>query len=232
VLPYYGWRTESLLRLVVGLLLCLALGGVVTGLLGGRGGDAVRFLVSGLCFHGALLVLVQVMLREHGVGWGEVFGLREGSWVRVLGLGFWVAVLVVPVAWGLSWVSAEVMRVFFVEPVPQQAVTTLRTSKAVWEKVLMGLLAVGLAPWAEEVLFRGVFYPVLRLRMRRWLAVGATSLFFAAIHLNAMTFVPLVVLSVMLCWLYEETGNLWAPVVAHASFNLANLVFLLRDPSW
>jgi uncharacterized protein len=87
-------------------------------------------------------------------------------------------------------------------------------------------MAVAVAPAAEEVLFRGLLYPVLKRRIgMRW-AVAVSSLLFAVIHLNLMTFVPLLLLAGLLVWLYEYTGNLLAPVAAHAVFNLANLLLL------
>jgi uncharacterized protein len=209
-------------------MLCLAVGGMISGWMPGPGRETLRFLVNAVCFHGAVLLMVQLLLWEHRTGWREAFGLGSRGWVGVAGLGALAALVVLPVAWGLSWVAAEVMRMFFVEPAPQQAVMTLQTSKAAWEQCLMGLVAVAVAPWAEEVLFRGLFYPVLKQRVRPWVAVGATSVLFAVIHLNAMTFVPLLVFSLVLTWLYDSTENLLAPVTAHAVFNLVNLLMLLR----
>jgi len=38
---------------------------------------------------------------------------------------------------------------------------------------------------------------------------------------------PLFVLALALTWLYEKTGGLLAPVLAHSLFNVANLLLLL-----
>ena len=51
------------------------------------------------------------------------------------------------------------------------------------------------------------------------LALWGTALFFALIHFNLATFLPLLLLALVLTWLYEKTGNLLAPIAAHAAFN-------------
>ena len=42
---------------------------------------------------------------------------------------------------------------------------------------------------------------------------------------------PLTLLRLLLALLYEKTGNLLAPILTHAFFNLANLL-LIRHPEW
>ena len=51
-----------------------------------------------------------------------------------------------------------------------------------------------LAPVAEELLFRGILYPAIKQAGFPRLALWGTSLLFAAMHMNLVTFVPL------LCW--------------------------------
>ena len=58
------------------------------------------------------------------------------------------------------------------------------------------------------------------------LALWLTSVLFAAMHLNLVTFVPLFVLSIALILLYEKTDNLLAPITTHALFNAANFLAL------
>jgi uncharacterized protein len=227
VVPNENWSSESWLRLVAGLIFCLMLGGVLNGLIAGSEWMWLRFLVGTATFHGAALVLVHWLLREQGSGWTEAFGLDRGRLSTVMGLGALVAVMVLPIAWLGSYGSAELMRFFLFEPEPQAAVTTLRSSTRWWQGWSMGFMAVTVAPVAEEVLFRGLMYPGLKRRLGIGRAALISSVLFALIHVNLMTFVPLLLLAGVLVWLYEHTGNLLAPVVAHAVFNLANLLLLL-----
>ena len=81
----------------------------------------------------------------------------------------------------------------------------------------------------EETLFRGVLYPLIKQQGYPRIALWSTSLFFALIHANLMTFLPLTVLALALVWLYERTDTLLAPVLAHGFFNLANFVLLVYE---
>jgi membrane protease YdiL (CAAX protease family) len=57
----------------------------------------------------------------------------------------------------------------------------------------------------------------------RWLAIIVTSILFAVIH--PLWSAPIIfILSLMLGYVYERTGNLWAAVGLHAMFNLVNTV--------
>jgi membrane protease YdiL (CAAX protease family) len=115
------------------------------------------------------------------------------------------------------------------EPVVQPTVRALQGGAPVWLTVYVGLAAVLVAPFVEEVLFRGILYPTLKDRGYRRTALWGVSLLFAAIHGNLMTFVPLTFLALMLTLLYEQTGNLLAPILTHALFNALNFVWLVRS---
>ena len=86
------------------------------------------------------------------------------------------------------------------------------------------LITVVLAPLGEELLFRGVLYPAMKRAGFPRLAWWGTSLLFATIHFNRPIFIPLLLLSLLLVWLYEYTDNFLAPLTTHALFNAANLV--------
>ena len=61
----------------------------------------------------------------------------------------------------------------------------------------------------------------------RWAAIGLTSVAFASLH---PTFsIPIIfVFSICLGYLYERTGNLWATIIVHGTFNtMQTILFLL-----
>ena len=83
-----------------------------------------------------------------------------------------------------------------------------------------------LAPISEELYFRGfVFNTYLRTRGRS-VAFVATSLLFAALHLNLPALLPILVLSLMFCWAYQRTGSIVPSVVGHALNNTAAFCIL------
>lgn len=94
------------------------------------------------------------------------------------------------------------------------------------------LMAVIVAPMAEEIIFRGYFYGVIRRYGGRFSAVLTSSLLFAAIHDHLPSFPGLFVLAMILCLLYERTGSLWANICFHSAFNTSTLIFLLLWPDF
>jgi membrane protease YdiL (CAAX protease family) len=97
------------------------------------------------------------------------------------------------------------------------------------QKIVFGTAAILLAPLAEESIFRGILYPVVKQMGYPSVALYGSSLLFAASHFNIMTFLPLFLLALVLVWLLETTDTLIAPIVAHASFNAANFVIYLNE---
>jgi CAAX protease family protein len=83
------------------------------------------------------------------------------------------------------------------------------------------VMIVGLAPIAEESFFRGFLFAGLRSRWSLVPAAVVSGLIFGLVHAptGITTVVPLAVLGVALCWLYDRTGSLWPCVIAHAINN-------------
>ena len=89
------------------------------------------------------------------------------------------------------------------------------------------LIAV-LAPISEELFFRGFVFSGLRSRMSLWPAAVISGLVFGLVHAptGITTVVPLAVLGAVLAWLYDRTGSLWPPVIAHAFNNALALAII------
>ena len=182
-----------------------------------------RTVLAAVCFQGIALVLVHIFVREHEMGWTQAFGFRN-NWKRAVLIGVLGTLLFLPIGWGLQWSSAELMSHFNVEPNQQEAVRALEHVEGWVDRLALAGVAIVLAPIAEEILFRGVLYSFIRKLGFPALALWSTSLLFALIHWNAMTFMPLLVLAVVLALLYEKTDNLLAPIAMHSLFNALNFV--------
>jgi membrane protease YdiL (CAAX protease family) len=188
-----------------------------------------RMVIATLSFQGAGLVLIGRFLREQQRSWSEAFGFgnRRGQAVLVGVLG---ALIFLPVGWGLQQASGLVMTHLphvHMAPREQLPVHALRVSFSWSGRLALGAAAVLLAPVAEEAMFRGILYPVVKHLGYPRLALWGTSLLFALVHLNVVTFVPLLVLALLLTALYERTDNLLAPIAAHVLFNALNFLTLL-----
>jgi membrane protease YdiL (CAAX protease family) len=87
------------------------------------------------------------------------------------------------------------------------------------ERLAMGLIASLLAPFAEEVAFRGYVLSALRTRLRPGVAIAASSVLFAAMHLDPVRFPAVLFLGAFLGWLAWRSGSVWPAVAAHAANN-------------
>jgi membrane protease YdiL (CAAX protease family) len=89
---------------------------------------------------------------------------------------------------------------------------------------LMAFAAVVAAPLCEEIVFRGYLYSAAKSFAGPWVAALCSSLVFAAAHGSLAALLPLLVFGVVLVFLYEKTGSIWAPIAAHGCFNGATVI--------
>ena len=192
--------------------------------------STTRVLASLLSVQFISLVLVRRFIAAHGLRWNTAFEFRW-DWKRALWLGSLLALLFLPLGWGLQLGSVTVMEQFHLEPREQEAVELLRGPEALVSRCVLGAAAILTAPVVEEMLFRGILYPAIRRAGFPRLAWWGSAVAFGAIHMNLATFVPLTALALLLTWLYESTGSLLAPIAAHSVFNAMNFALVWMQQS-
>ncbi len=92
---------------------------------------------------------------------------------------------------------------------------------------LMLMMAVLVAPIAEETIFRGYIYGVTKRYLGKPGAALLSAALFAAMHLNLAALPSLFVLALCLTLAYEATGSLLVNIFMHSLFNLSMLVAIL-----
>ena len=101
-------------------------------------------------------------------------------------------------------------------PVTEVLRSGVTTAELVWILVLLCVVV----PVAEEIFFRGVVYRGLRARWGALVAVLASSVFFGAVHLELVHFLPILVLGMILAYSLERTGSLVPAMAIHALNNV------------
>ena len=89
-----------------------------------------------------------------------------------------------------------------------------------------------MAPLSEELFFRGFMFSGLRRSIPLWPAALVSALVWGALHLgggNIGVVVQLSIFGVILAWLYERSGTLWAPIIAHTINNSIAFTLLVTD---
>lgn len=226
-LPQAGW---SGMTVFVGAL--VAIGIIVIG------GLVVALFELGLesnanLYATQLVVGVAFGLTAIGFAAAEVDGrLREA--LERLGLGRILLRIVVIAGLGwLAYVAAAALLVPILQPEQEDVTRRLGTDEgSVLSVIVAGLLIVVVAPLSEELFFRGFMYAGLRRSMPIWPAALVSGAIFGSLHLaggNAGVAIQLAVFGVILAYLYERTGSLWAPILAHALNNTIAFVLLLTN---
>ncbi|MFA5793300.1 MAG: type II CAAX endopeptidase family protein [Candidatus Gracilibacteria bacterium] len=82
------------------------------------------------------------------------------------------------------------------------------------------IFVVIIAPFLEELFFRGFVYRVFTKTWPVWMASILTAFLFASIHFQFQTFLPLFFLGLLLNYVYQKTGSIWTAIAFH-SFNNA-----------
>jgi membrane protease YdiL (CAAX protease family) len=96
-----------------------------------------------------------------------------------------------------------------------------------WPDLVLISLAAGVG---EEMLFRGVAQGVLGRWFGVWTGVGVASVLFGLLHLITPGYILISsVMGVYLGVVYLYNGNLLTVIVAHAVYDFAALVLLLRE---
>ena len=81
------------------------------------------------------------------------------------------------------------------------------------------LFACVLAPFLEEMLFRGIILRSFLHQYSRTASILGSSLLFGVAHLNIYQFVTAFIAGIVLGWLYERTRSLWPCILLHAAGN-------------
>lgn len=229
--PYglpWGWHNmgKAVLFITVGSLLLMGIvmaGMVVTGTIP----DEAAGLAAGPIFGLGIGMYLIVMLAVYRFAVQAAAESGKSNW-RALGWrgfdGKWIWAL--PPLLFLQFAGMAVANILFVVPFvgndfenPQiEAITgggTLSTND-LW--LLMLLIAV-VAPIAEELFFRGMLYPLLRLRLSMWPAIVVNGLLFSVIHLLPPLLPGLFIVGMVLAWVRERSGSLIPCILLHALQN-------------
>lgn len=93
--------------------------------------------------------------------------------------------------------------------------------------VLLCIPAIAIfTPIIEELIFRAGIYRFLKSKMPALPAAIVSSVFFALMHDSYASYLPLTLFGCVLCFAYEKTGRIAAPMIIHGLFNANTLLCL------
>jgi len=149
-------------------------------------------------------------------------GLRPID-ARILAAGLLGGLAMFAVVLGLGTLQSVVVHVR-----PEQSVVGALAGAR--DPLLIGAFAVVacvVAPFVEELVFRGLLFNALRRYVPFALAAPLSALLFAYAHATPSALVPLWGGGIVLAYVYARTGALTASMLSHATFNTINVVLIV-----
>jgi len=140
-------------------------------------------------------------------------------------------IMLLPLVWLSSMLWSGVLSILralgLVEAFePQPLITLFQAGGELLPILLLVAMAVIVAPIVEEIIFRGCIYRFLKSQMTLLPAQMLSGAFFALLHGNLMSFLPLVVVGILLARVYEKSGSIGVAIWFHAFFNAFSLSML------
>jgi uncharacterized protein len=182
-----------------------------------------RDLAATALFSIGFLLLLVMFLRLRGFNVDLLAGFSRIGFGRVIGTG----VLLLLAAYPLIVLADAITQRFLGSGSSRQEIVDLfNGSQTMEQRVGIILLAVAIAPIAEEFIFRFFLYGVLKRYGGRVLGLVLSSLLFAAVHRHLPSFGPLFVLGSCFTIAYEWSGSILVSMTMHALFNSLTLTAL------
>jgi len=188
-------------------------------------GSVVLCYLAAYAATGAWIVLMAAQYA--GTRWFQPLGLAVTRWRDVLkesAYGLAAAAMVIPLVVLIARVILYAAGKLDYDMPRQEMVEVLIDLRGKAGFFFVALQAIVLAPFFEELLFRGWLYQGLRRHMRAGGAATVCAAVFALVHYSIYAALPLFVLGLVLCYLFERTGRLIAPVALHLFFNALMVV--------
>lgn len=182
-----------------------------------------RDLIESALLSIGLLLFIAAFLRLRRLDLNLLGGFSKIGFGRAAATGGILLLAAYPLVLLAEVVTQKLSRG---NPEKQGIVELFNASSTLEQRVAIILLAVTVAPLAEEFFFRFFLYGVLKRYFGRSVGVVASALLFAAVHAHLPSFAPLFVLGICFAIAYEWSGSLLVSMTMHALFNALALTAL------
>jgi membrane protease YdiL (CAAX protease family) len=193
---------------------------------GSRGFYIVGLISTAIADLGLVVAAASLTWRKFGGGW-ERLGIQPITgaalgWAAVVIVALWVANLgYIGIIEGLD---INALKSSCDDQIPKEIIN----DNAV--KWLIPVIAIGFAPWCEEIFFRGFITTGLARAWGVGLAVLGSALLFSAAHVGPSmhkTIIPILLLGIIMALGYWRSGNIFTTMIAHAVWNIIGVSALL-----
>lgn len=166
---------------------------------------------------GAIYIIFQI-IKRYDLNVKKWLGLKLFSLRKIRFLGFYFLAWPIIILWA-QLVEYLNLEIFKSNNYSEEVFNSLNNNY-----VLIFFMACIIAPFCEEVIFRGYLYKIIRDKSNVLFAIVINSLFFGAIHFEPSAIVPAAILGVALSMVRLKTNSLLPSIAIHTFHNLLALI--------
>ena len=147
---------------------------------------------------------------------------RKTKWLSVFLKGSIHTIKVWPILFIIGWLSSLLLEGYEAQD------NVIKLQNVNYGNIATIIItACIVAPITEELIFRGMMYPLLKKGMGVLWGCIISSLIFSFIHYNILSFSVLFVFSCCLTYIYERSNSIAVPIISHSIFNGIMVVLIL-----
>jgi len=150
------------------------------------------------------------------LGWGY-YSILKTIWYTFLSL---IAIFLV------SFLYVLLLKLVFGIDAPASKIDELVSNGNISGNILIVVTAV-VAPFCEEIYFRGFLYQAFKKNFGVTLGIFLSSLLFSLAHLELYSFLPILIIGWILAYVFEKTKSIFTAIFLHAAYNLILILLLL-----
>ncbi|KKJ75493.1 hypothetical protein WH95_18020 [Kiloniella litopenaei] len=181
-------------------------------------GSSVSFPLIFLVLIQNLLILIIVrhfLLQKYSLGWHNLGLVRtSANWC------YRAALLTLPLVIIVGIVNSTVTQLISSDFVNPQ-LEMLAPQGFKWDAYILTMIATGIiAPFAEEIVFRGVILGWLDQKLGKYLAILISSFLFGSTHGIPALIPALTVAGIAFSLIVYKSQSLWPAIILHSGFNM------------
>jgi membrane protease YdiL (CAAX protease family) len=182
-----------------------------------------RDLAANLVITGVIVLILLGFLTLRGFDLNALAGLSKIGTLRATMTGALLLVAAYPL---IALADIITQRLLHSGSSRQNIVELFNDSNTMQQRVMIIIMAVAVAPIAEELVFRFFLYGVLKRYVGIFSGIIGNALLFGIVHQHLPSFGPLFVLGCCFTIAYEWSGSILVPMTMHSLFNSVSLVLL------
>lgn len=187
--------------------------------------EHVTLLMGAHALVAAIAVMIAVVRRRRGL---QALGLPGPAPLSAARAGLVACIGVFPLVHLARFLTTLIFRSLEKVPDLNPTAAVLVAEDSLPRVIAIAIGAAIVVPITEEILFRGVLYAAIRNRAGPGVAILLSAGIFAVVH-PRVDAAAIVVFAIVLAGVYEKTGSLVAPIVAHTAHNAFAVALLLVE---